>query len=258
MRNIYTIALNTFREAIRSRILYAIIFFMVVIVAVSSLFGSVSIGDQAKVIKDFGLFSISFFAVAYAVISGAAFLDKELKRKTIYNILSRPVRRSEFIIGKYAGMLATVSCLILLMGTCLSVYLLFLEGRFSLEMTTAYYHIFLQLAVVCAATMFFSTIVVTPVLSGSFAFGLFIAGRSTEYLLYFIENDLVQGVSESLVKIIYYILPHLDKIDVSNQVVYRTVLLDSFSLWSTLYTIGYSGVLIALAVLIFKKTEFNQ
>ena len=92
------IALNTFRELVRGKTLYGVIFTSAIIVAISALFGSVSVGDQLLVVKDFGLFSVSFSAVVFAVITGASLLHKELERKTVFNILSKPVNRSEFVL----------------------------------------------------------------------------------------------------------------------------------------------------------------
>jgi len=81
MMKILYIGINTYRESVRSKILYSLIFFAVIVVCVSAFFGSVTIGDQVKVIKDFGLFAISLFSAAYAVISGSALLSKELSKK---------------------------------------------------------------------------------------------------------------------------------------------------------------------------------
>jgi ABC-type transport system involved in multi-copper enzyme maturation permease subunit len=100
MTKLYAIAINTMREAIRNKLLYSILLFAVLVVAVAALFGSVSIGDQMKFVKDFSLMSVSLFGVAIAVMLGVSMLNKELGRKTIYNILSKPVARWEFIVGK--------------------------------------------------------------------------------------------------------------------------------------------------------------
>ena len=83
---VMNIALNTVRETIRSKILYSLFFFLILLLAVSAFFGTVTIGDQEKVIKDFGLFALSLFSVLYAVISGSLLLAKELQRKTLYNL----------------------------------------------------------------------------------------------------------------------------------------------------------------------------
>ena len=105
---IYAIALNTFREAVRNKILYSVLAFAVLLVAISALFGSVTIGETQRVIKDFGLFALSFFGAISTIICGVSLLNKELKQKTIHNIISKPVARWEFIVGKYLGLSLTV------------------------------------------------------------------------------------------------------------------------------------------------------
>jgi ABC-type transport system involved in multi-copper enzyme maturation permease subunit len=111
--------------------------------------------------------------------------------------------------------------------------------------------------IVCACSIFFSAIVVTPMLSGAFSFGLFLAGRSSEYLLYFVSSGGITGIGAKLLRLAYHLLPHLDTLDISNQIVYgRAVGLD-FMAWSLAYSAGYAGVLIILAGFIFKRREFN-
>jgi Cu-processing system permease protein len=257
MTRIYAIALNTFRESVRSKIVYSLFFFAAVLLGVSTFFGAVTIGDQVKVIKDFGLFSISFFTVAYAVIAGAALLQKELARKTIYNILAKPVSRADFLIGKYVGMLMTVALMLVLMGAVLSLYIWFFDRQLDLPMLQAYLFIFFQLIIVCAAAIFFSTMVATPMLSGAFTFGIFLAGRSTEYLLYFIKNGSIRGAGETALKSVYWLLPHLNWLEFGNEAVYGAAASSMRILFGSLYACAYAGILLILAVVIFRSREFN-
>src|SRR4029450_6500138 len=125
----FAIALNTAREAIRNKLLYSILLFAVLVVAVAALFGSVSIGDSMKFVKDFSLMSVSLFGVAIAVMLGVSMLNKEIGRKTIYNILSKPVARWEFIVGKFLGLLATLVLVVALMATALLAIVAAFEGR---------------------------------------------------------------------------------------------------------------------------------
>lgn len=258
MNKILIIALNTCRESLRSKVLYSLFFFAIILVAVSALFGSVTIGDQVKVIKDFGLFAISLFSVTYAVIAGSTLLNKELSGKTVYNILSRPVHRGEFLIGKYLGMLATIIIMLLLMGAGFSLFVFLFEWQFNLALLHAYLHILFELIIVCAATIFFSSIVVTPMLSGLFTLGLFLAGRSTSFLLYFTSEEANSGpVLKYLLEALYYLLPHFDQISIINQVVYDKAVPFMQSFWALIYALGYASILLVLASFLFKRREFN-
>jgi len=257
MDDVRTIALNTFRESMRSKLMYSVLFFAALLVAVSALLGSVTIGDQVKVIKDFGLFAISFFSVAYAVISGATLLNKELSRKTIYNILAKPVPRWKFLFGKYCGMLLTVSLMVALMAGALLAFTFFFDRRIDWLLLQACFFVVLQLAVICACTIFFSSIVVTPLLSGAFSFAIFLAGRSTDYLLRFVEQSEPGSIARLAHSAAYPGLPHLNMLDVSYAAVYGLPSSAAAMMWGALYSCAYAGVLLVLANLIFARREFN-
>jgi ABC-type transport system involved in multi-copper enzyme maturation permease subunit len=253
----FTIALSTYRESIRSKILYSILVFAVLVVGASALFGSVTIGDQVKVIKDFGLFALSLFTVLYCIISGSSLLYKELERRTIFNLLSKPVRRWEFLTGKFLGIFATAAVLLLFMGIAFTGFVAIFEGTGSLMLFLAYYHLLLELLIVCASVIFFSSVVVTPLLIGIFSFGLFLAGRSTALLLYFIEKEIVTGLGAYLVKALYWLLPHLNIININDALVYNLEISLLQTVWATIYAVTYSAALLLLGQAIFQRREFN-
>lgn len=259
MDKIWAISHNTFRESIRSKVLYATILIAFLLMAVTTILGSVTIGDQIKVVKDFGLFSVSIFSVAFAVISGAALLFKELSKKTIYNILSKSVARWEFLLGKYLGMLLTTLSIISILGFSLILYLYYLEGHFDPLILLSMYYTFLELVIVCAAAIFFSSIVVTPILSGLFTFGIFLAGRSVDYLLYFVQHGVAQGSGKWILETLSAGLPNLDKINIANDVVFLNF--EAFGIerlvWSSIYCLSYAGILLVLASIAFRRREFN-
>lgn len=252
MQSIFSITINTFRESIRSKILYTLILFALVIVLLAAFFGKVSIGDPSKILKDFGMMSISFSSVIFVVIAGSLMLYKELSRKTIYNILSKPVLREHFLIGKYIGMLLTVSTLTFLLGLFFSVFMYFYDGYLDYHLLQGYFFILLELTILSAFSIFFSAIVVTPLLSGLFTFCIFLAGRSSQYIIEFAEL-----VKSSLIKYIYWILPHFDGLYVGNEIVYRHFHSLENTLWSVVYAFSYSAVLITISCFFFRKREFN-
>ncbi|NLF25497.1 MAG: hypothetical protein GX589_07555 [Deltaproteobacteria bacterium] len=143
------------------------------------------------------------------------------------------------------------------MALGLSAFCWLLEGRFDTALLPAYFTIALQLLIVCSLAIFFSTVVVTPMLSGAFAFGVFLGGRSSQHILYFIDNSQLTGSTAKVLKTIYYTLPHFDLLDLSNHAVYGVYPSLESLLWSSTYSIGYAGVLLVLATFIFKNREFN-
>ncbi len=255
---ILAIALNTFREAIRHKILYSVMLFAVVLVGISAFFGSVSIGSQEKVIKDFGLFSLSFFGAIIAILSGVSLLNKELQQKTIYNIMSKPVDRWQFILGKHLGLVLTVNVLVALMSIALVGFVSLFTGRIDWLLFQAVAFVLLEVCIVAAVTMFFSSLVVTTTLTGMFTLGTYLAGRSISYLSYFMEGQ--EGYNPALallVKVLNWVVPDLSLFNVSDAVVYgQPVTMLHFS-YALAYCVGYSTIALVLAALIFSKRELT-
>ena len=178
MRQVAAIALNTAREAIRNRILYSILFFAVLMVGISAVFGAASIGDQTKYMKDFSLMSVSLFGVIIAIVLGVNLLHQELGKKTIVNILSKPVARWQFIVGKFLGLFGDADGRRRLHGGRRRRLLRLLTGHARLGTRRRVGATLLEIMVVIAVALFFSSLVVTPSLAGMFTAATFVAGRS--------------------------------------------------------------------------------
>ncbi len=251
---IWAVALNTCREAIRNKILYSVLFFAVILLCVSAFFGSVTLGDRVKVIKDFGLFSLSFFGALITIVSGTTLLNKELKQKTVYNILSKPIERWQFIVGKFLGIWMTVSLLTTIMGTGLAVFCAAFEGRLDLLLFQALGFGLLELLIVTALTIFFSSLVVTITLSGMFTLAAYLAGKSIQYLVYFTGEQSNPGIA-LFVRAADLVLPNLNLFNISNQVVYGAAASPQQFLYGFVYAIAYSTVLLGLSSLIFDRRE---
>lgn len=253
---IIAIALNTTREAIRNKVLYSILFFAFLVVAISALFGSVSLGDQMKFVKDFSLMSISLFSVVIAVVMGVNMLNKELGKKTIFNILSKPVTRTEFILGKFLGLLTTLALIVVVMCGSLLLFLALLEGRLDWGVVLASVATLMEVTIVVGAAVFFSSIVVTPTLAGLFTAATFIAGRSVGYLAYFDRPEfspLIKAIAHAL----SWILPNLGAFYIANQVVYGDSIAPELFLYLAAEAVGRTGILLLLSIAIFSRREFT-
>ena len=255
MTKLYAIAINTMREAIRNKVLYSILFFAVLMVAVSAVFGAASIGDQMKFVKDFSLMSISLFGVIIAVVLGVSMLHKELGKKTIFNILSKPVPRWQFIAGKFCGLLVTLMLVVLLMSSGLIAFLAAFEGQIDWGLLLAAGMSLLELMVLIAVALLFSSIVVTPTLAGLFTAAAFIAGRSV-YLLDHFFTDEYSGVVRHLTTMLYWILPHLDRLNIADNIVYGTYFDPSYYLAAFAYAVAYAGAVLLVSAAIFSRREF--
>lgn len=251
IRSMVSICMCTFSESIRSKILYSAILFSIFIVAIASFFGKNSIGDSAIVVKDFGLMSISFFTVAFVIINGSLMVFKEISKKTIFNILSKPIGRATFILGKYFGILTTALCLQYSLAVLFCIYLYFYQGFIDTNICQGFLFISFELIILSGLVVFFSSIVVTPVLSGLFSFGIFLVGRSSEFLIKFAE---LTGNSAS--KVVYWLVPHLDTLYRANDIVYGRLSTNQEMLLSLIYATTYSIVCVILANAAFSKRQF--
>ena len=178
MRRIWAVAINTYREAIRNKVLYALVFFAVAMILASLALARLSLEDELRVIEDLGLAAISLFSVIIAVFVGVNLIYKELERKTIYLILSKPIHRHEFILGRYLGTMATMAILVLFMSLLLDATIRLQGGHLKPVLVKALLLSYVEVGVVSAVALFFSSFS-SPFLSGLFTMLVFILGRLT-------------------------------------------------------------------------------
>ncbi len=258
MRRIIAIATNTFREAVRDRILYNLIGFALLLIATAILFGEISVGIQTLILVNLGLSAVTFFGVAIAIFLGIGLVYKEMDKRTLYSILSKPVRRYEFVLGKYAGLCLTLLVNLLLMAAGFFAALWFVRGALQASdggLLVALYFIFLQLALVTALALLFSTFS-TPALSAAFTFGLFLAGNFASDL-----RDLSGAVETpglgGITTVIYYALPNFRNFNVITAVAHEHAVAGELVLFNTAYALIYIGLLVAAAVVIFERRDLN-
>ena len=182
---LWAIAYNTYREAVRDRVLYNLILFALLIVGASVLFGQISLEINRIVLINLGLTAISLFGIVIAIFIGIGLVSKEIEKKTLYTVLAaRPVRRWEFITGKFLGLVMTLTVNALLMSVGFFAAVLYVShrlGRGDLQLVTAIYFILLEFVLITALALLFSTFS-TPVFSSIFAFAIFAIGTFGEDL----------------------------------------------------------------------------
>src|SRR5467141_3238981 len=170
------IASNTFREAIRDRVLYNLIAFALLLSGAAIFVGQISIEIEKLVVINLGLTAVSLFGVVIAIFIGIGLVSKEIDKRTLYTMLSRPVRRWEFVVGKFFGLTGTLVVNTFLMAIGVFLALLYVAHRFEradLGILTALYFIVLQFLIVCSLALFFSSFS-TPLMSAVFTFALFV------------------------------------------------------------------------------------
>ena len=231
MRTISGIAINVFRESVRDRVPYNLVLFAVLLISSSYLLGQLTAGQDVKIIKDLGLAATSVFGLFIAIFIGIGLVSKEVERRSIYAILAKPISRTQFVIGKYFGLVLTLAVNVAVMTAALYLVLTYMTVTESAEfkagwdapgidpaLLKAIFLIFMQLAIVTAVAVFFSTFS-TPLLSAALTFGIYIAGHFNTDLKNF--DRIVESTPAIwLARGIYYLLPDLSAFDVKTEVVH--------------------------------------
>ncbi len=251
------ITFNTFREAVRDRVLYNLIIFVLLLVASAPLFGQISIGLEKLILVNVGLTSISIFGIIIAIFIGIGLVSKEIEKKTLYTILSRPVRRWEFITGKYLGLVLTLVVNAVFMTIGFFVALFIATRTFTRDdagLLLAIYFIILQFFIVTAITLLFSSFS-SPIFSAVFAFALFVIGTFAEDLRNFAA--LAQGVTKWLATGAAWLVPNFSALNVISQVAHGDPIRPQLVLFNTVYALLYSVAAMAVAVLIFERRNLK-
>ncbi len=267
MNRIWSVAHNTFIEAIRDRVLYSLILFAFLMIISSLVFASISAEQYNKIVKDLGLSAISIIGVMISIFLGMGLVYKEIEKKTVYNIFSKPVRRYEFILGKYLGLGLTLLISTAAMAPILFLLVFYIEmkykglvefyygGHYYAEFFKAVYFEYLEFIVIIGIALTFSSFT-TPVLSVLFTFLLFAIGRFSSdirLLAEQVKNPFVGLLTEA----IYRIIPNLEKFDVRHEAVYGGDVSARLILFTTVYAILYAAALLVLSIVIFEKREFK-
>ena len=252
MTRISAVAFNTFREAVRDRVLYNLIFFALLLVGAALLFGQISIGIQRIVLISLGLTAISIFGVAIAIFIGIGLVSKEMEKKTLYTILSRPVRRWEFIVGKFGGLAWTLVVNTFFMAVGFFAALLLLVHRFQRAdgwLLVAIYFIILEFVVITALTLLFSTFS-SPVLSAVMALALFVIGTFAADLRAFAAMS--HGVTRVFATLAAYVVPNFASLNIISSVAHSQPVTASLILYNTVYTLLYAAAAVCGAILVFE------
>ena len=252
----WAVAANTFREAIRDKVLYNLVFFALLLMAVSVVIGKMTLGERVKIILDLSLAAMSVFGLLIAIFVGIGLVHKEIQRRTIYMLLAKPVSRRTFVIGKYLGLLAVIALNVAIMtAVLLALTAVFSETGAAWGVLVAVLLILVELMIVTGVAVLFSTFS-TPTLSAMLTLGVWLIGRFSSDLVLFASRSENLAV-RWLVTGAHYLLPNLEKFDIKNLVVYDMPIEPAFVGVSLLYGLLYLLFLIGLSVMIFERRDFK-
>ena len=251
---IRAIAFHTLKEAIRDRILYLILFFAVICIGFSRLLALLTIGDRVKIIKDVGLSSLSLFGALMAILIGTGLVYKEIDKKTIYTLLSKPIHRYQFLLGKFFGLVLTLFIMLLLMSIIFLALIFFHTFKVEWQMLIAILYIFLELCLITSVALLFSCFS-TPILSSIFSLAFYLIGH-TAWGLETLIVKIKSGFGKAIAQALYHFLPDLENFNFRTEVVHNLPIPPSIFLFSMLYGIFYTLFVLTIALLIFRKRDF--
>ncbi len=252
---IFSICKNTFREAIRDRVLYNLIVFVLLITVAAVFLGELTAGSEARTIVNLGLAAVLIFGVFIAIFVGVGLVSKEIEKRTLYAVFAKPVTRPEFILGKYFGLSITLLVNIIVMGIGLSLALLWVGGANLIgSVWSAIYLIFFELIIVTAVAMLFSSFS-TPALSALLTFLVFVIGHMSSALKGLGES--LGGASEFFLSAIYFILPNFSNFEFATNAAHGAYPSSKFLFGSTIYAIAYCAIVLSITILIFRRRNLK-
>ena len=268
MKAIGAIAVNVFRESVRDKVLYNLVFFAILMIGTSYLLGQLTAGQDVKIIKDLGLSATSIFGLFIAVFIGIGLVSKEVERRSVYSLLPKPIHRYQLILGKYAGLTLTLVVNIALMTLAFYIVLVYASWGVDPEVQSAWEApaldpallkaiglILVELLLVTAIALFFSTFS-TPMLSAAFTVGLFIVGHFSTDLRNF-DQVLDSPAAVAMARGVYWVLPNLSQFDVKAQVVHGQPVPIGYIALTTTYAALYTAMLLSIAVYVFSRRDFK-
>lgn len=263
LARIWAVALNTFREAMRNRVLAVLVLFAVGLMAFSLVLGELSLHEEVRVIKDIGLAGISFVGILISLFLGVNLLSKELDRKTVFFVIPKPLHRWEFLLGKFTGMAVTLGLLTGLMAVVLAGFVVSNGGTHGIAMLRAELLILLELLLLTTVAMLFSAFS-SPYLSAMFTGSLWIIGRNTPELTAFAGGKLKDTPLGSVLDGVAAVVPdfHLFYISGGNLEGNVVSIHEGFVSWSYVaqaagYATLYGGACLLLAMALFARRDFT-
>jgi ABC-type transport system involved in multi-copper enzyme maturation permease subunit len=248
------VAATTFREAVRERVLYNLVFFAVLMTVSALLMGELSIRQDEKIVKDIALASMEVFGTAIAIFIGMGLVSKEIERRSLLPVLAKPVSRDEFLLGKFGGLAVTLLVNIGVMAAGMYLTLLATGRRADPRLLVAVFTIYLGLLLVVALSLFFSSISSTTVAAVS-TLAIVIAGRFADVIRNM--KEVAPAAPQWLVTVLYYAVPNFRTLDFKNAVVYGDPIAPSLLGLAVLYALLYIAVLLGAAAAAFRRRDFQ-
>ena len=255
MKAILIIARNTFREIMRDRILYGLLVFAVLLVALSLALGQLSFASQARITVDFGFAAIHLSAVILSIFVGSTLVGREIEKKTIMTLLVRPISRTQFVVGKSLGLLAVIVVCMALLAGVLAGILLALKLTPNMAFLIGLFGVILEAMVLLCVTLFFGTFT-SPMLAVSFALGVFLIGHWLKSLKYFAKHSH-DPAFVGVARVVRAVFPNLEYFNWRSLFVYHTPVNYGNVIWVSVYSLAWAALLISLSAMILGQRDLG-
>jgi ABC-type transport system involved in multi-copper enzyme maturation permease subunit len=252
---IWAIATNTFREAVRDKVLHSLLFFAAILCLASLSMREVTIGDQAKVVKGVALGGISFLGAVIAIFLGVGLVYKEIERKTIYTLASKPIPRWAILLGKYLGLWLTLAAEVAALGVLYAVIIGLQHGFPPPAIWLALGMLMLELTLVTAWATLFSTFA-EPLPASAYAVCVYLIGHLADDLKLFGDRSEDPAFRE-VALVLYRLLPNLEVFNVRTAALHGVSIPATEVAWAAAYAGGYTAAVIAVAMLVFSARDFK-
>jgi Cu-processing system permease protein len=249
-----SLAHHTLLDALRERIFRTLALFVILLFGVAQLVKPLALGEGRRVTLDIGLGLVTLAGLLLVVFLGTRAVQREIERRTILVLLARPVRRCEFLLGKYLGMLAVTG--IALGGMLVLLALVLWGSGYGLEggLLVAGLFAFFELAILCALSLVLTTLA-SPALAACGLLAAFVAGHLAPSLLAtsaLAPGSVVGGIARTL----FQVVPRLDLYNVTLEVVHGTPVTAAAGIWAGAYAVLYSAAALLAALLVLRRREF--
>jgi ABC-type transport system involved in multi-copper enzyme maturation permease subunit len=254
LSRVLAVAANTFRETVRERVLYNLVFFAILMTLSGLLVRQLSIRQDVKIIKDIGLASIELFGTLIAIFIGVGLVSKEIERRSLFPLLAKPLSRSEFYTGKLLGLAFTLLVNTAVMTAGLLLTLWATGAGIDVHLLRAIYPIYLAFLLVVAVAMFFST-VTSSALAAVCTVGVVLGGRYSDVIRNM--REVAPGMPSWLVELLYHAVPNFRNFDFKDRVVYGDPVPGDVLAWVTAYGLLYVALVLVAGLLVFRGRDFQ-
>jgi len=255
MQKVWALAHNTFREAVRDKILYSILFFAIGVIALSLVMQEITVGDRDKVVRSVAQGSIAAFGSIISMFLGISLVWKEVERKTVYTILSKPISRWMFVLGKYLGMMMTLTVVVVVMVLVYTVLLSIQQTVPPVIVYVSAFMLIVELMLLTSWATLFSTYS-APTTAAAFTLAIFAIGHLADDIWLY-GNQLENPAGQSVARVLYWLLPNFEMFNIRDYAVHELPIPWDQVVGGSVYGLFYTAAVLGLAMVVFERRDLK-